>query len=87
MTDIESCERLGMTPEQAATALSEMSALREQERANDAENYRLRKACVARAVELFERLKTARHELSFVHSERSLAGLDKFLQEIEVEAK
>ena len=46
-----------MTPDQAATVSAEMAAQRAAELASDARSYRLRKACEARAVELFKLLE------------------------------
>ncbi len=70
-----------LTEQEAANALSEMSAQREQERANDAADYRLRKACAARAVELHDLLWHVANRCSVPH-EPTMAAIDKLLNEI-----
>lgn len=69
-----------MTEYQAATVSAEMAAKRSAELAGDEAHYRLKKACAARAVELYEALNTARHELGAAY--QVIPQIDQLLQEI-----
>lgn len=70
-----------MSPDQAATISAEMSAQRSQELAGNEAHYRLRKACAVRAVDLYEALNTARHELGAAY--QVIPQIDQLLKEIE----
>lgn len=48
---------MALTEDRAATVSAEMAAQRSAELAGDEAHYRLKKACVARAMELYEALK------------------------------
>lgn len=66
------------------TIIAEMSAQRAQERADDEANYRLRKACVERAVELRSALTEAMQAIGGVPFLREhFAHIDRLLKEID----
>lgn len=69
-----------MSPDQAAAVFADMAAQRAQELAGDDRHYRLRKACVARAVDLYEAL---RFETGLVENGWTNKSVDQLLKEIE----
>lgn len=76
-----------MTQDEAAQALAEMTAQREQERADDAEHYRLRKACAVRAVELFYALKYEAGRSIPAGTNITHASIDQLINDIEKDAQ
>lgn len=73
-----------MTEDQSNAALAAMTAQREQELAGVEAHYRLRKACTARAVELYEALKWTRTGAGRFWS---YSDLDQLLADIEKDAQ
>lgn len=68
----------------------EMAAQRAGELAGDEQQYKLRKACSARAVELFQEMKWMRLEIAGISSrpsEYTISKIDQLITEIEIEAQ
>jgi hypothetical protein len=75
---------MALTNDQAATVSAEMAAQRSAELAGDEAHYRLKRACVTRAVELFGALRFSRRgDGRFV----SIEEVDQLLKEIEHDAQ
>lgn len=68
------------------TIITTMAQQREQERAQDIALYMLRKACAARAVDMYNELCWARLELGGISSRpkpRTIEAIDQLLKEID----
>lgn len=68
------------------TIITTMAQQREQERAQDEAHYKLRKACQARAVELYSAVRRARDAMSYTlgpPSMEMLLAFDQLLKEID----
>jgi hypothetical protein len=75
-----------MTPDKADAALAAMTTHREQELAGVEAHYKLRKACTARAVELYE-LLLAISERQHVVSYQQIIDIDAIIEQIKDDAK
>lgn len=74
-----------MNEYQAATVSAEMSAQRSTELAGDDRHYRLKKACMARAVELYQLLCIARSRV--IDDIDIEEPIDQLLKEISCESR
>ncbi len=75
-----------MTEDQSNAALAAMTAQREQELAGVEAHYKLRKACTARAVELYELLlaiSAGQHVVSY----QQIIDIDTIIEQIKDDAK
>lgn len=72
-----------MTEDQSNAALAAMTAQREQELAGVEAHYRLRKACTARAVELYDALRYETGRTFDGMQNVTFASIDQLLADIE----
>ncbi len=76
-----------MTEDQSNAALAAMTTQREQELAGVEAHYKLRKACTARAVELFHALKYETGRSVPGYTDITHASIDQLLADIEKDAQ
>jgi len=76
-----------MTEDQSNAALAAMAAQREQELAGADAHYRLRKACTARAVELFDALRYETGRTFDGMQNVTYASIDQLISDIEKDAQ